>query len=113
MSVKGSVAGDGGEGGEGPVKVELTEEELAAALVAFNKFDVDRRGVRLCDLKKIYEAMGETLRDEEMFNVRARPSAPSARRACPLPARPLFFPRPLSHAQQRRPHYTHRGTPRR
>jgi hypothetical protein len=110
MSVKGSVAGDGGEGGEGPVKVELTEEELAAALVAFNKFDVDRRGVRLCDLKKIYEAMGETLRDEEMFNVRARPSAPSARRC--LPAH-FFFPRPLPHAQQRRPHYTHRATPRR
>ena len=86
MSEKGSHAGDGEEGGPAPVKVELTEEELAAAISSFNKFDVDRRGVRLCDLKKIYEAMGETLRDEEMFNVRAAPLAARAP-APPLPPR--------------------------
>ncbi len=74
-------------------KVELTEDELAAAIAAFNKFDVDRRGVRLCDLKKIYEAMGETLRDEEMFNVRGGLGRPR-RPALPPPALPRFFTPP-------------------
>ena len=82
MSEKGSHAGEGAdEGGDGAAelkKIELTEDELNAAISAFNKYDVDRRGVRLCDLKKIYEAMGETLRDEEMFNVRWWRGAPQS-----------------------------------
>ena len=67
-------------------ELQLTEEELAAAIAAYNTFDVDRRGIRLCDLKQIYTAMGEVLRDEEMFNVRAAPLAARAP-APPLPPR--------------------------
>ena len=72
---------------EGQQTFELTEDELARAITAFSTFDVDRRGVRLCDLKQIFSSMGEDLKDEDMFNVSY------LLRASLLPRAPRFFSR--------------------
>lgn len=66
-----STAGDAASAAARPSSALLSEEDVAKALAAFAQYDPDRRGIRLCDLKGVFDVMGEGVSEAEVFDVRS------------------------------------------